>query len=131
MERGRSMLMAPIRFQGWGAALAVLTLGYGFGPWAQIPFSDSMVQPPQLSSPERGSLIGQLARVEFGPGDLARGAFTLGSPFSVPTDRGPLLASIFPSYSPENGISEWGIGWQGTVSITRWRPGAGLDFARD
>jgi len=92
---------------------------------------DQTVQAPSLAPPERGSLAGQFANVAFGPADVSRGGFTLGSPFDAPSERGAPLAPIFPSYSPDAGISEWGIGWQSTLAITRFRVLGDLDYATD
>ncbi|ACG75093.1 YD repeat protein [Anaeromyxobacter sp. K] len=82
---------------------------------------DAKVQVPELGAPQRASLVGQLATQVFGPGDLTRGAFVLPSPFSAPEDRGPLLASPFPTYAPDAGISEWGMGWTSALAIVRYR----------
>src|SRR5262245_190733 len=95
------------------------------------PFQDVLVQAPNLESPKRGSLAGTLSRLAFGPGDLARGAFTLPLPVDVPSDRGPLLAGIIPRYSPDTGITEWGMGWQTELSIRRFRPRGEIEFAGD
>jgi hypothetical protein len=94
-------------------------------------FSDARVQNPQLSAPQRGSLAGQLSSTAFGPADVSRGDYTLPSPVAIPSERGSLLADVFPKYSPENGISEWGMGWKSTTSLTRWRVAGDIDFAKD
>lgn len=93
--------------------------------------TDAKVQNPELNAPQRASLAGQLATVAFSPSDVSRGAFSLPSPFSVPSERGPLLAQIFPSYSPEQGISEWGTGWGTALAIWRMRLNGDLDYATD
>ena len=95
------------------------------------PFQDTLVQPPSIGSPQRGSLAGTMSRLAFGPGDLSRGAYSLPLPIELPTDRGPLLAKVIPSYSPETGITEWGMGWQAELSIRRYRPRGEVDFATD
>ena len=68
---------------------------------------------------DAGSLSGTPALADFGPAAMARGAFTLPTSMQAPQDRGPLLAPIFPFYSPENGLSEWGMGWANALVITR------------
>jgi RHS repeat-associated protein len=98
---------------------------------AQAVFKDSLVQAPQLSPPQRGSLAGQYARVAFGPADVSRGGFALDSPYDAPEERGAPGASPFPVYSPDTGISEWGMGWQASLAITRSRPTGELDYATD
>jgi RHS repeat-associated protein len=112
--------------------LAVAVLLLGGSASAQVPFSDSLVQSPKLALPERGSLAGQYSAIAFGPSDLVRGGFSLPSPFRAPTDRGNPGVDPFPVYSPEAGISEWGLGWQpGGLFLQRWRPTGDLDYAND
>ncbi|NMO18195.1 hypothetical protein HPC49_11215 [Pyxidicoccus fallax] len=107
--------------------LALLVAGVA----AAQPFNDVLVQSPELSAPQRGSLVGQYARTAFGPSDVSRGGFTLASPFQAPGERGVLLASIFPVYSPDSGISEWGLGWQTSLALTRSRVVGEVDYATD
>ncbi|MFP2925371.1 RHS repeat-associated core domain-containing protein [Pyxidicoccus sp. 3LG] len=92
---------------------------------------DAKVQAPELGAPQRGSLAGQLASVAFGPADVSRGAFSLPAPFSFPTERGVPLGRFFPVYSPDSGLSEWGVGWQSALAFTRWRARGDLDYATD
>ncbi|MCE9667695.1 hypothetical protein LY474_07695 [Myxococcus stipitatus] len=94
-------------------------------------FTDAKIQPPQLTAPQRGSLVGTYAQTAFGAADVARGGFALASPFSTPKDRGELLASPFPTYSSDAGLSEWGHGWQTRLEIRRWRVRGDLDYATD
>ncbi|QSQ22843.1 hypothetical protein JY651_48430 [Pyxidicoccus parkwayensis] len=94
-------------------------------------FTDAKIQPPQLKAPQRGSLVGTYAQTAFGAADVARGGFALASPFTVPTDRGELLATPFPTYSSDAGLSEWGHGWQTRLEIRRWRVRGDLDYATD
>jgi len=97
---------------------------------AQIAYSDSLVQPPSLAPPQRGSLAGQNASFALGPADLVRGAFSLASPFVLPNERGAPGVNPFPRYSAEAGLSEWGLGWQPAVlSIQRWRVIGEFDYA--
>ncbi|ATB30281.1 RHS repeat-associated core domain-containing protein [Melittangium boletus] len=93
--------------------------------------NDYQVQAPELSAPQRGSLVGQYASTAFGPADVSRGGFSLSSPFVVPAERGPLLASVFPTYSPDNGVSEWGQGWRSSLAIVRSRVIGDLDYSTD
>ena len=94
-------------------------------------FKDVLVQAPTVPQPERGSVVGSLSKLSFGPGDLPRGTFGLQSPLDLPKGRGGILASIFPSYSPEIGISEWGVGWQGELAIVRHRSVGDIDYITD
>jgi RHS repeat-associated protein len=94
-------------------------------------FQDQLVQPPSIGQPQRGSLAGTLSRLAFGPGDLAQGTFKLPLALSTPSDRGPLLIDVIPTYSAESGISEWGVGWQADLAIRRFRPLGELDFSTD
>jgi RHS repeat-associated protein len=89
------------------------------GAHAQQPPADSLVQAPELKAPERASLVGSYASTAFTAGDVARGAFALPLGLAAPQDRGPLLTNVFPSYSPENAISEWGMGWTVSLAVVR------------
>jgi RHS repeat-associated protein len=109
------------------AALISLTLALVAGRAS----ADDLVQAPQLGAPQRGSLAGEYGHTAFGPADVSRGGFALPSPFHAPQDRGPLLASIFPAYSPDAGLSEWGMGWHTQLAITRSRILGDLDYSTD
>ncbi len=110
-----------------GAALVTSSSAH-----AQVAFSDSRVQAPELAPPSRGSLAGQYAGVAFGPADVSRGGFSLPLPIVVPTERGPLPATPFPSYSPEAPLSEWGAGWAtSSLQIHRFRERGDLDWSTD
>ncbi|MCP3140900.1 RHS repeat domain-containing protein [Pyxidicoccus xibeiensis] len=94
-------------------------------------FTDATIQPPKLGAPQRGSLIGTYAQTAFGAADVARGGFALASAFTFPTERGELLATPFPTYSSDAGLSEWGHGWQTRLEIRRWRVRGDLDYTTD
>lgn len=94
-------------------------------------FLDKKVQAPELKAPERAMLAGSLSGTAFGPGELSRGAYRLPGPFEAPTERGPLLADVFPGYSPDSGLSEWGMGWASALAIARFRVFGDLDYATD
>jgi YD repeat-containing protein len=124
--------MIRIPYQHAHIALAALVaVCAGASPAASQPFQDALVQTPSLASPQRGSLAGTLSKLAFGPADLSRGAYTLPLPIDLPGDRGPLLAKVVPSYSPETGITEWGMGWQPELKIQRFQPRGEVDFATD
>src|SRR5262249_23308797 len=55
----------------------------------------------------------------------------LGLPVELPTLRGALLTTVLPSYSPDNPLSEWGMGWAVDLSLRRFRLRGDLDFATD
>ena len=93
--------------------------------------ADDLVQAPQLAAPQRGSLAGEYGRVVFGPADVDRGGFSLPGPFAAPSDRGQMLGAVFPSYSPDAGISEWGSGWSNNLAFTRTRILGSIDYATD
>src|SRR5687767_10790002 len=94
-------------------------------------FKDSLVQAPSLARPERGSVAGSLSRLSFGPTELLRGTFTLPSAIMFPGERGAPMAELGPTYSPENGLSEWGMGFALGLSITRFRVLGDIDYAND
>jgi len=100
----------------WALALAA-TLAVG----SQAARGDDLVQAPQLAAPQRASLAGEYGHVAFGPADVERGGFALALPLKAPEARGPLLAAVFPSYSPDAGLSEWGMGWSTALAVTRTR----------
>ncbi len=110
------------------AALAAALLSAASPALATGPFEDKLLQPPRLAAPERASLAGSLSGFALGPGDLARGAPKLASPFDAPAERGPLLARVFPSYSPDAGASEWGASWSADLSLRRYRPRGEIDY---
>src|SRR6266545_455486 len=107
-----------------------MALGWSIPAWAG-PFDDTLVQPPSLGQPQRGSIAGSLSGTAFGPADLKRGSFRLGLPIDAPGARGPLLADIVPTYSTEAGLHEWGMGWTAELGIRRHRDAGDLDYAND
>lgn len=88
-------------------------------PASAQTFSDFLVQPPRLAAPERGSVAGELSRLGFEPGNLARGDYNLPMPIALPSGRGAPLVGVVPSYAPGHGQSEWGMGWQLDLSVRR------------
>ncbi len=105
-----------------------------FGPaasFAEAPFDGHLVQPPSIGAPGRGSVAGALSSLAFEAADLGRGAFTLPLPLALPDERGPLLADVLPSYSTENGLSEWGMGFRGSLEVKRFRPIGEVTFGDD
>jgi len=98
---------------------------------AAAQFTDQLVQMPKLSAPERGSVQGALAGVGFAATELARGAFRLPLAISTPQERGPLQAGVIPTYSPDSGLSEWGMGWSADLSIKRHRVVGEIDYLHD
>jgi YD repeat-containing protein len=111
--------------------LFVLISLFAPSPLFAQAFKDSLVQAPSIARPERGSIAGSLSKLSFGPAELARGTFDLPSPFALPIERGAPLVSIAPTYSPENGASEWGMGWGAALSLKRFRVVGDLDYAND
>jgi RHS repeat-associated protein len=100
-------------------------------PAAAQSFNDKLVQPPVLAAPARGSITGTLARFEPTVDQLARGSFSIALPVELPAERGQALAALAPSYSPDAGLSEWGMGWQAGIAITRYRVFGDLDYSTD
>jgi RHS repeat-associated protein len=111
------------------AALAIVIAG-GASP-AAAQFKDHLVQAPRLAAPERGSVQGALSGLGFAATDLARGAFRLPLSIVIPEDRGPVQAGVVPVYSPDSGLSEWGMGWSVDLSIKRSRLVGEFDFITD
>ncbi|MGN6104310.1 MAG: RHS repeat-associated core domain-containing protein [Kofleriaceae bacterium] len=100
-------------------------------PAGAATFSDFLVQSPRLAAPERGSVSGELSHLGFDPGNLARGGFSLPMPLALPGGRGAPLVGLVPAYAPENGQSEWGMGWRLDLSIRRSAIVGDIDPAGD
>jgi YD repeat-containing protein len=104
-------------------------LGLSAASFAATPaLAYDRVQPPELAVGQRANLAGSLATTAYSASDVSRGGFTLPAPFASPTDRGPLLAPVFPSYSPDNGLSAWGMGFGANLELTRWRVSGSLQY---
>jgi len=112
-------------------ALAGLLTTASLGSAAAGPFQGSLVQNPDMGQPKRGSIAGALSRLAFGPGDLARGTYALPLPVELPDQRGPIGFNLFPGYSAEGGLSEWGMGWAADLAIKRYRDRGDFDFLGD
>jgi hypothetical protein len=54
---------------------------------AQEGFTETALQAPSLSEPERGSIAGTLSRTSFAPTSLSRGTFALPAPLALPEQR--------------------------------------------
>lgn len=105
--------------RGSAALLALAATITQLRPADAATFSDFLVQPPRLAAPERGSVAGELSRLGFEPGNLARGDYSLPMPIALPGERGAPLVGIVPAYAPGSGQSEWGMGWGLDLSIRR------------
>ncbi|WP_169791368.1 FG-GAP-like repeat-containing protein [Sandaracinus amylolyticus] len=108
----------------------VLALGLPQTTAAQVR-RDAMVQAPEVRRPGRGSVAGAYAAVGFDPETLSRGTIDVAGPFEAPDERGAPLVPIFPTYAPDRGLSEWGVGWSASFAIRRHRDRGDLDFATD
>ena len=89
------------------------------------------IQPPEIETGKRAGLAGTLAGTAYGPSDVSRGGFSLPLPIDVPKDRGAILASVFPTYDPDNGLSVWGMGFGTSLAITRFRLSGSLSYDFD
>ncbi|MFZ9595141.1 MAG: hypothetical protein ACO3A2_03595, partial [Bdellovibrionia bacterium] len=100
---------------------------------AEQPFNDNLVQPLELKGPTRGTIAGDLSSINFSAlsGQAATGSFLLKLHLAMPKFRGTLIHDFTPRYSPSNGQSEWGMGFQSAISIYRFREQGGLDFESD
>ncbi len=119
--------MSPDKKRPWSAVLVTLATLLATRS-ARAQFQDARVQAPTLAAPERGSITGQLASVAFGAADVSRGAFSLPSPLKLPSERGELGAPFAPTYAPDQGQTEWGMGWKNDMTITRWRARGEVTF---
>lgn len=99
---------------------------------AEGAFDGSLMrQEPVLAAPKAGSLAGSLSTFDTGVQDLASGSLTYSLPLTFRNERGPLLANILPSYSMQQGLSEWGLGWQMNLSIKRTRLSGHINYRDD
>ncbi len=89
------------------AAVLVGSIGHA-SAWAQIA--------PSPGAPDRGGVNGRVLTA-IPPAALSRGSFLLPLPVDVPDEEGGPLFNIFPIYSPEAGLSEWGMGWQSALEL--------------
>lgn len=94
-------------------------------------YRDALVQEPKLDRPERGSVAGAFGELSYGPAQLSRGSYTLPGPIEAPTDHGPLLGSVLPTYNPDAGLSEWGMGFQNQLEIRRYRDVGEINYLDD
>src|SRR5262245_29044072 len=70
-------------------------------------YRDSLMQPPTLGAPGRGSVAGTVGDLSYDAAEMSRGSRSVATPITAPGERGALLASVTPTYSPEGGQSEW------------------------
>ncbi len=89
---------------------------------AEVAYDGSLMrQATVLSAPKAGTVSGSLSSFDTGVEDRAAGSLTYTLPLDFRTERAPLLAAISPTYSMQQGLSEWGLGWQMNLSIKRVR----------
>ena len=98
---------------------------------AQSTPASPAVQPPDLGTPERGSIAGALAGFAVGPETLARGSLSLSTGMSFPADYGAPLVDVLPTYKADGGLSPWGMGWTSELAISRHRDVGEIDFETD
>jgi RHS repeat-associated protein len=99
---------------------------------ASEPFySHFLKQPETLAPAKAGTVTGSLSAYELGAVDIASGSLSHNLPLEFRTERGPLLVSLSPVYSMHHGLSEWGLGWQLNLSITRSRTAGHIDYKDD
>ena len=116
----------------WRSRATTLALTFALAaPAAAQLAPDARVQPPNLAPPSRGDVSGAFASLSWGADALARGSVTLDSPLEVPEERGALRAGVLPTYAPERGQGEWGMGWGASLTIERFRPSGTIDYETD
>lgn len=104
-------------------ALIALALGLPGTAHAQLPsvFRHHEASVLDREDPLRSRLDAAM-KVQSTEPVSPQGALRLASAFRIPEDRGPVIASIFPSYSSASfEPSPWGIGWGETAKIKRFR----------
>jgi RHS repeat-associated protein len=81
---------------------------------------DARIQAPELKAPGRASLAGEYGKTALEAEDVARGSFSRPLPLALPGERGAPGIAFVPSYSPGAGLSEWGMGWENNLAISRF-----------
>lgn len=126
--------------RSWGLSPAFRVVALSLGFWSVVlgvlparaqVFDDSLAKTPELKRPEPASVAGAYAKTAFGPAEMSRGTYSLPGTFSAPESRGPIQANIFPTYAPENGLSEWGMGWANSLVISRFQELGDIDYETD
>ena len=83
---------------------------------------DSLLQPPGLHEPQRGSIAGTLAGHSWSNDDVSQGSFKFPGPFSLSVPCSAQLIDLLPTYSPDQGLSVWGMGWSDRLTMQRTQP---------
>lgn len=92
---------------------------------------DHRVQPPTLGAPERGNIAGVLSEFSLAAAEVTRGSFSVPAPLDFPDARGAPLVDLTPRYSPESGLSEWGMGFSQQLAIRRDSVEGEVDYTAD
>ena len=85
----------------------------------QIFSKDSTGDLLRIAPPLAGSVGGTYHSLNLMKNGLSKGAFSLPIGMQVDESHGRIMFDPFPVYSPDNGHSEWGQGWQSAIKITR------------
>ncbi len=94
-------------------------------------FKDYKVQSSSIETPKRGSLKGDFDRIGLKALNQKTGSFTLTLPLEFPSARGKMIHPYSVNYSPGFGLSEYGIGWNNSLSIQRFRIKGLINFKDD
>ena len=98
---------------------------------AQSAGGGQKVQPLTLGTPEAGHIEGSYARLAVSETALTMGSMQIPFPYGPDSERGGLLFSPLPSYSHQNGFSEWGRGWDNESCIYRHRDIGFINYEDD
>ena len=105
--------------------LALFLLGCVF---PQSAAALNFIQQPELAQPGRGTLAGSLHGYEPDTESVVRGGFSLPLHLELPVGRAEPLVEFAPTYSPAGPQSEWGLGWQQSLRIERFRDRGELSY---
>ncbi len=92
---------------------------------------DQLVSHPQMVLPQKGSIGGTASSFRVDGSSLNRGSFSIPLPISYPEERSSILFKPTPHYNQDNGISEFGLGWQTKLCVVRTRTKGELNFIDD
>src|SRR3989338_7246469 len=73
-----------------------------------------------LAQPKAASLKGDYAQFGMSSDSLALGTVSVPFPLELSKERDEILYNPLPSYSHRGGFSEWGMGWDASISIYRY-----------
>jgi YD repeat-containing protein len=88
-------------------------------------------QVPGIDRPQKASLGGFASSMEWQAQGMSRGNLNIDFPLELPVVQGPLLHNPLPTYNQENGLKEFGLGWDSMNCVERNRRLGEINFKDD